>query len=84
MARIVGYDHVPSVLPTAPAGRGLTEAQRLRRRIGRTLAGAGFVEVISFPFIGEQDLDALGLDPRDERRTAAAAGEPDVQRRSRR
>ena len=41
VARIVGYDHVPSVLPTAPSGRGLTRRQRLRRRVGRTLAGAG-------------------------------------------
>ena len=40
--------------PTAPAGRGLTRAQRLRRRVGRTLAGAGFVEVVSFPFVGER------------------------------
>ncbi|MEO5853904.1 MAG: phenylalanine--tRNA ligase subunit beta, partial [Nocardioides sp.] len=62
VARIVGYEHVPSVLPPAPAGRGLTRTQRLRRRIGRTLAGAGYVEVISFPFIGTRDLDALGLD----------------------
>ena len=41
VARIVGYDQVPSVLPPAPAGRGLTREQRLRRRVGRTLAGAG-------------------------------------------
>ena len=52
VARIVGYDHIPSVLPTAPAGRGLTTGQQLRRRVGRTLAGAGFVEVVSFPFVG--------------------------------
>ena len=40
---------VPSVLPTAPAGRGLTRGQRLRRRVGRTLAGAGCVEVHQLP-----------------------------------
>ena len=61
VARIVGYDHVPSVLPAAPAGRGLTREQQLRRRVGRTLAGAGFVEVITFPFVGPADFDALGL-----------------------
>ncbi len=65
VARIVGYDAVPSVLPRPPAGRGLTRAQRLRRRVGRTLAGAGCVEVINFPFVGEAAFDALGL-PADD------------------
>ena len=59
--RLVGYDKVPSVLPTPPSGRGLTRAQQLRRRIGRTLAGEGYVEVVNFPFVGTTDLDALGL-----------------------
>jgi phenylalanyl-tRNA synthetase beta chain len=76
VARIVGYEHVPSVLPTAPAGRGLTAAQALRRRVGRTLAGAGFVEVVSFPFVGAVDLDALGLPADDDRRTALRLANP--------
>ncbi|HEU5037190.1 MAG TPA: phenylalanine--tRNA ligase subunit beta [Nocardioides sp.] len=66
VARIVGYDQVPSVLPREAAGRGLSREQRLRRRVGRTLAGAGCVEVISFPFVGEAAFDALGL-PADDR-----------------
>jgi phenylalanyl-tRNA synthetase beta chain len=70
VARIVGYDQVPSVLPTAPAGRGLTPAQSLRRRVGRTLAGTGYVEVVSFPFVGPAAFDALGLPPDDPRRAA--------------
>ncbi len=70
VARVVGYDQIPSVLPTAPAGRGLTREQQLRRRVGRTLAGAGFVEVISFPFVGPAAFDALGLDAQDDRRSA--------------
>jgi phenylalanyl-tRNA synthetase beta chain len=65
VARIVGYSEVPSVLPTAASGRGLTREQRLRRRIGRALAGAGCVEVISFPFVGDAAFDALGL-PADD------------------
>ena len=52
VARLVGYTNVPSVLPAAPPGRGLTKAQRLRRRVGFALAGAGLVEVKSWPFIG--------------------------------
>ena len=65
VVRVVGYDRVPSVLPREAAGRGLTREQRLRRRIGRTLAGAGCVEVISFPFVGEAAFDQLGL-PADD------------------
>ena len=71
---IVGYDQVPSVLPREAAGRGLTREQRLRRRVGRTLAGAGCVEVLSFPFVGAATFDALGL-PADDplRRTVPLA-----------
>jgi phenylalanyl-tRNA synthetase beta chain len=76
VARVVGYENVPSVLPTAPSGRGLTRSQRLRRRVGRTLAGAGFVEVVSFPFVGDADLDALGLPAADERRTLLRLANP--------
>ena len=36
VARIVGYDRIPSVLPVAPPGRGLTRAQQLRRARRRT------------------------------------------------
>ena len=76
VARIVGYDGVPSVLPPAPSGRGLTAEQSMRRRVGRTLAGAGYVEVISFPFVGEADLDRLGLDAADARRTTLRLANP--------
>ena len=76
VARIVGYDRVPSVLPTPPSGRGLTPGQSLRRRIGRTLAGEGYVEVVSFPFVGTSELDRLGLDAEDPRRTAMRIANP--------
>jgi phenylalanyl-tRNA synthetase beta chain len=50
VARISGYDRIPSVLPTPPSGRGLTLAQQGRRRVANALAAAGFVETPSFPF----------------------------------
>lgn len=50
VARIEGYDLIPSVLPTPPSGRGLTAAQQGRRRVANALAAAGFVETPSFPF----------------------------------
>ena len=76
VARIVGYEDVPSVLPPAPSGRGLTPAQAMRRRVGRTLAGEGYVEVLNFPFIGEADLDRLAIEPADPRRTALRLANP--------
>lgn len=76
VARVVGYDQVPSVLPTPAGGRGLTRPQRLRRRLGRTLAGAGLVEVISFPFVGPSALDRLGLPVDDVRRLTVALSNP--------
>ena len=76
VVRLVGYDKVPSVLPTPPSGRGLTRAQQLRRRIGRTLAGEGFVEVVSFPFVGTSDLDDLGLPADDPRRDLLRLSNP--------
>ncbi|MCW2801177.1 MAG: phenylalanine--tRNA ligase subunit beta [Aeromicrobium sp.] len=66
--RVVGYDKVPSVLPSAPAGRGLTTTQQLRRRVGLVLAGDGLVEVKTFPFAGPADWQRLGLPADDPRR----------------
>jgi len=76
VARIVGYENVPSVLPPAPSGLGLTRAQSMRRRIGRTLAGAGYVEVLNFPFVGAADFERLGLDGADSRRRALRLANP--------
>ncbi|GAA1541532.1 phenylalanine--tRNA ligase subunit beta [Nocardioides humi] len=76
VVRIVGYDQVPSVLPRRATGRGLTRTQRLRRRIGRTLAGAGLVEVVSFPFVGEATFDKLGLPADDPLRTTVGLANP--------
>ncbi len=74
--RIVGYPNVPSILPAAPAGRGLTKQQRLRRRVGIALAGLGYVEALAYPFIGSRELDALGLSSGDERRAAVRVANP--------
>ncbi|MFI9581746.1 phenylalanine--tRNA ligase subunit beta [Streptomyces sp. NPDC052236] len=59
--RLEGYENLPSTLPTPPSGRGLTGRQRLHRRVGRALAGAGYVEAPNYPFVGEQVFDQLQL-----------------------
>ena len=60
VARIEGYDRIPSILPTPPSGRGLTAAQQGRRRVGNALAAAGYVETPSFPFTTDDQNDLHG------------------------
>jgi phenylalanyl-tRNA synthetase beta chain len=74
--RLDGYDKVPSVLPIAPPGSGLTATQRRRRAVGRALAEAGLVEALNYPFVGPAALDALGLAEDDPRRRAVRLRNP--------
>ena len=74
--RLEGYSNVPVRQPRATAGRGLTERQRALRAIGRTLAGAGFVEVHSDPFAPATEADSLMLDGTDPRRPAVKVANP--------
>jgi len=62
VARIYGYELIPSVIPTPPGGAGLTHAQRVRRLVADVLAGQGLSEVWSAPFVGADRFAALGLD----------------------
>ena len=70
VARLRGYDAIPSVLPSAPAGRGLTQDQQARRAVARALAADGWTETLSYPFVGADQHDALGLPADDDRRRA--------------
>ncbi|MEV0291204.1 MULTISPECIES: phenylalanine--tRNA ligase subunit beta [unclassified Kribbella] len=74
--RLFGYDNVPSILPPAPGGQGLTVSQRRRRRVATALVGAGLTEVVSYPFTGEADFDAMGLPADDARRTTVKLVNP--------
>ncbi|MFP5347730.1 MAG: phenylalanine--tRNA ligase subunit beta, partial [Actinomycetes bacterium] len=76
VARLDGYEHIPSVLPVAPPGRGLTFAQQVRRRVSRALADAGFVAVLSYPFVAPERHDQLGLPDDDPRRCAVRLSNP--------
>jgi phenylalanyl-tRNA synthetase beta chain len=66
--RLVGYDRIPSRVPRGPASRAGAPAQGRRvLRITRALAYAGAVEVRSDPFVGQADLDVLGIEGDDPR-----------------
>jgi phenylalanyl-tRNA synthetase beta chain len=66
--RLEGLEKIPSVLPTAPAGRGLSPTQKRRRAVGKSLALNGFVEVLPTPFLPAGIFDAWGLAADDPRR----------------
>ena len=55
VARLVGYDKIPSTLPVAPPGRGYTVEQTLRRRALNALAASGLTEVFAYPFVSDED-----------------------------
>ncbi|KQW01859.1 phenylalanine--tRNA ligase subunit beta [Streptomyces sp. Root369] len=74
--RLEGYENLPSTLPRPPAGRGLTHRQRLHRRAGRALAGAGYVEAPNYPFVSEQVFDQLGLEADDPARRVVRLTNP--------
>lgn len=67
--RLEGLDVIPSVLPSAPAGRGLSAAQQRRRAIGKALAQSGYVEILPTPFLPAGVFDLWGLPDDDPRRT---------------
>ncbi|MFA7323503.1 MAG: phenylalanine--tRNA ligase subunit beta [Candidatus Nanopelagicales bacterium] len=74
--RLVGYDELPSTLPTAAVGHGLTVSQRLRRRVGMALAARGGVEVLNYPFVGVAECDALRFSEADVRRSRVRLANP--------
>ncbi|MGC5019455.1 phenylalanine--tRNA ligase subunit beta [Micromonospora sp. DT47] len=76
VVRLDGYDRVPSVLPMAPPGRGLTWQQRRRRAVARSLAERGYVEVVAHPFVALELADLLGLPADDPRRRAVRLANP--------
>ena len=76
VVRLRGYDQIPSVLPQAGSGRGLTHGQRVRRILANTLAHQGFVEVLTYPFVSARSHDDLGLDADDSRRSTLRIANP--------
>ena len=76
VVRLEGYDQLPTTVPRAPGGRGLTRDQRQRRQIGRALADAGWSEVLTYPFSAPDAGDALLLPADDERRPTVRLANP--------
>ena len=76
VARLHGYQHIPQSCPPPRSAPGSPFAQRLRRRVGLALAGSGYVEVQTYPFLSPQVHDSMGLPDDDLRRNALVLANP--------
>jgi phenylalanyl-tRNA synthetase beta chain len=76
VVRLQGYDQLPTTVPRAPSGRGLTREQRQRRHVSRALAAAGYAEVLSYPFTAPDAGDALLMPADDARRPSVRLANP--------
>lgn len=76
VGRKVGFGVVRPSVPSAPPGTGYTFAQRSRRSVLNALATAGFVELLTLPFISTDELDRLGLAADDPRRATVRLANP--------
>ena len=61
VARMIGYDKIPSILPPRPKHATLTPTQKRRRAVATMLANRGFAEVQTFPFTNQSTIDAMGF-----------------------
>jgi len=61
VARMIGYDKIPSVLPPRPLHASLTPTQKRRRAVATMLASRGLAEVQTFPFTNQATIDSMGF-----------------------
>ncbi len=63
VVRVLGYDRVPSVVPTWQPQVVEFDQKRPRQRwLRQVLYGAGLFEVMTYSFVGDEALEELGLD----------------------
>ena len=75
IARLDGYEKIPSVVPVGPAKIGNPAPLRTRREVSDTLAEAGLTEVMTYPFLGNEH-DLMGLPVDDPRRDTVKLANP--------
>jgi phenylalanyl-tRNA synthetase beta chain len=77
VARIHGYDAIPSTLPGgAIEGVTLPPRRETREAVRSALVSAGFTEVMTLPFVGSGDAECLRLAEGDPRRRAVRLVNP--------
>ncbi len=77
VARLHGFARVPTESPVAAIdAEPLDDFQRLFRRLKNLLFSQGLTEVISYSFLAQRDVDALGLPEGDKRTRTVRLANP--------
>jgi len=61
VARMIGFDAIPSTLPVGKGGASLTPFQSRKRSTALFLANNGFTEVYNYPFVSPEMVEILGF-----------------------
>ena len=61
VARNIGYDQIPSVLPPRKSTAQLTASQKRQRVVAQSLVARGYTEILNFPFVNRELIDKLGF-----------------------
>lgn len=76
VGRKFGYDRIGLRLPQPPPGKGLTRTQRDRNAVTAAVVDLGFTELLTLPFMSQDDLDNMGLAADDPRRSTVRLANP--------
>ncbi|MBR4890601.1 MAG: phenylalanine--tRNA ligase subunit beta, partial [Clostridia bacterium] len=77
VARMYGYDKIPSTLMKGEATTGIkTYEQKIEERVKNTLVGCGMYETLVFSFTNPNIYDKLNLDKDDEKRNSVVISNP--------
>jgi len=77
VARLRGYDQIPTTHPVSHVvARKPDKKLRVRDRLRQLLAGCGFLEIVTYSFIGREACDRLLLHGQDPRRRMVSVLNP--------
>ena len=60
IARNIGYDRIPSILPPRNLSASLNDNQKRLRAISAALVAQGYAEVLNFPFVNQDLINLMG------------------------
>lgn len=75
VARLHGYDNIPVRVPHGPGG-GLPPEEVGRRAVRGAMVGAGYHEMLSYSFLGRDDIAAMRFPADDPRASPVAVRNP--------